>query len=203
MSGNLQEIVDNRCPKWLNGDFIALHLKNYFQDQKIQIVQIDVRSATKKGENFASWLHRVNVHFVRESANDEINLNIIVKSIPMDSAILTELLNYNVYKLEIEFYNQIAPKINAALEQLNETKQLIANSYGVCLTNDVLLLEDLATKSYCISSVHQGFNFDETKIVLKKLASFHAANAVLQQNQPKIFENFKYGMRLIRRYCVL
>lgn len=180
-------------PKWLNIDFIGLHLKTYFNDENLHIVRFDVRSATADDVNFSCSMYRVNVIFNRQSENIVINLSLILKIPVSDEKALAALSANNVYEKEIEFYGKIAPKINATLAQIQETKQLIANSYGACPVNDALLLEDLAIKSYCTPSVYRGFNFEEAKIVLKKLASFHAINAVLQQNQPNIFENFKYG----------
>lgn len=99
----------------------------------------------------------------------------------------------DIYNKEIEFYNKIAPKINKALRKLNESSQLLAESYGVSKEHDTIVFEDLKTKNYCISSIFRGFNFEEAKAVLEKAAIFHAINAVLQEEQPDIFENFKYG----------
>lgn len=181
-------------PNWLNGDFFALHLKQYFKDQQLQNFRFEVRSAGADDANYYSCsMYRVHVTFCRQSEKNVSHLGVILKIPVSNETAFAVLAANNVYKKEIEFYNQIVPKINAALEQLNETKELFAKSFGSCLINDALLLEDLTVKSYCISSVYRGFNFDEAKIVLKKLASFHAINAVLQQNQPDIFENFKHG----------
>lgn len=99
----------------------------------------------------------------------------------------------DIYNKEIEFYTKIAPKVNQTLERLNETDQLIPEPYGVCIENNAILFEDLSSKGYSIASVHRGFNFDEAKIVLKKAATLHSVHAVLQQEDPNIFENFKYG----------
>lgn len=102
----------------------------------------------------------------------------------------------NIYTKEIEFYNKIAPKINQALEKLNETNQLIATPYGVCVGNNAILFEDLTSKGYGIASVHRGFNFDQAKTVLRKAATLHAIHAVLQEENSDIFENFKYGKHM-------
>lgn len=99
----------------------------------------------------------------------------------------------------MEFYDKIAPKINEKLKQLNETAQLVAEPYGVCRVNNAILFEDLKSKGYGIASIHRGLSFEETKIVLKKTALLHAINAVLQEEDPNIFENFKYG-KIERRF---
>lgn len=101
--------------------------------------------------------------------------------------------SFELTKKEIELYHKIGPKINAALRKLNETGQLIAEVYGVCHENSAILFEDLKANEYCLYSQSRGFNFDEAKIVMKKVAEFHAITAVLQQEQPNIFENFTTG----------
>lgn len=120
-------------------------------------------------------------------------LNIIVKTAVPGEFAFEALAANDIYNKEIEFYSKIAPKINQKLKKLNETDQLVAEPYGVCNANNAILFEDLCSKGYGIASVLRGFNFEEAKIVLKKAATLHAIHAVLQEEDPNIFENFKYG----------
>lgn len=195
MSKTVDSVISS--PKWLNNDFICLHLRNYFNDQRIQIVGFEVWPATAGGKNYSSIMYRVNVQFATQTMvgnTTTTSLSVIAKTPLTDEISLVAISAYDSYKKEIEFYSQITPKINQTLTQFHTTEQLFANSYGVCMTNDALLLEDLAAKSYSTASIQRGFNFDEAKIVLKKIAIFHAINAVLQQGQSDIFANFKYGI---------
>lgn len=99
----------------------------------------------------------------------------------------------DVYEKEIIFYKSIAPKINEMLARLEETSQLIAMPYGVSHANDAILFEDLSAKGYRIASIYRGYDFNETALVLKQVATFHACNAKIQELSPNLFENFKYG----------
>lgn len=120
-------------------------------------------------------------------------LNIIVKTaVPGDLAFEAMTAN-DVYNKEIEFYSKILPKINENMTKLNETTQLVAKPYGVCVTNNSILFEDLCSKGYRIMPVHHGLDFEEAKIVLKKAALLHAIHAMMQEEDPNIFEKFKYG----------
>lgn len=107
----------------------------------------------------------------------------------------------DVYNKEIEFYDKIAPKIIAKYQQLNGTDQLLPDIFGVCKVNKAMVFEDLSIKNYRLASVQRGFNLIEAKMVLKKAAALHAINAVLQEEQPNIFENFKHG-RCSSFHCV-
>lgn len=93
----------------------------------------------------------------------------------------------------MEFYAKIAPRIEAIRRTINENDQFVPKVYGTCADNDLLLLEDMAPNGYKIESVYKGLNVNQAKAVLKKTASFHAAGAILNEQQPDIYENFKYG----------
>lgn len=103
------------------------------------------------------------------------------------------LCGYNVFEKEIEFYDQIRPKINAKLREFNKSDQLIAETYGVCKKNQAILFEDLTCRGLRCLSVYQGYDLHESKLVLRKIATFHAVNAILKTEEPNIFENFKYS----------
>lgn len=120
-------------------------------------------------------------------------LSMVIKSAVTGEVAFEAMSENNVYHKEIEFYNNIAPKILQALTHLNEPRRLIAKPYGVCNLNSAILFEDLTLSAYRISSVYRGFNFDEAKLVLEKAATFHAINAVLQEQHPNIFDQFPYG----------
>lgn len=181
-------------PEWLNADFIESYLKNYFNNDQIKVAGLKIQPAAAPGENFVSNMYRVQVNYTKQADDSTASsLSVIVKSALTGEAAVGPLKAFNVYKKEIEFYGKIAPQIKQLLIKLNESDQLIADAYGVCSTNDAMIFEDLKVKSYRTSSIHRGFNFDEAKIVLKKAAAFHAINAVLQQQQPNIFELFNFG----------
>lgn len=57
--------------------------------------------------------------------------------------------NYDLYAKEIEFYSEIAPKINGKLKELDELK-LLPECFGVCKTNKVMIMEDLGAKGYTL-----------------------------------------------------
>lgn len=106
---------------------------------------------------------------------------------------LDALLEFDIYKKEMEFYRKIVPQCNKSLEKLHDTSQMFAELFGTCETNTAMLIEDLSAKSYGLASMYQGLCLADAKIVLKKAATFHAINAFLRQQSEHIFEHFKYG----------
>lgn len=103
------------------------------------------------------------------------------------------LAAHKVFDKETEFYDKIVPKINELLDKLNESDDLVAETFGVCKVNRVMLFDDLTIKGYGVASIQQGFNLEEATAILKKLAIFHGICAVLQEREPDIFANYKHG----------
>lgn len=65
-SQELAEVNDISIPKWLDDAFIEKHLRTYFNNEQLKIVEIEVKPATAKGENYASYIYRVNVTFAKD-----------------------------------------------------------------------------------------------------------------------------------------
>lgn len=116
----------------------------------------------------------------------------IIKEGVSNETLLNAFDQYDVYANEMEFYGKIVPKFNQKLMELGES-ELVAEPFGVCAEKNILILEDLSTKGYQPRSPAQGLNEYETKAVLRRAATFHAIGAVLQEEQPDIFGNFKRG----------
>lgn len=67
-------------PKWLNSEFVELHLQKCFSDKQIKIVGFEVKPATASGENYASCIYRAKVTFTDE-AHQLTNNNEVIHSI--------------------------------------------------------------------------------------------------------------------------
>lgn len=102
------------------------------------------------------------------------------------------MLNNLLFEKEGEFYSQICPKIKSLLNKLNEKQKLLPEIIGIC-ENKAILMEDLAVDGYVVKSKFHGLNLSDTKKILQKAAALHATGTILQQEQPKIFENFRHG----------
>lgn len=99
---------------------------------------------------------------------------------------------FDIFDKETVFYCEIAPKINKRLNELGELK-LFPEMIGMCKSTKIMILEDLLADGYRVLPVKDGFNFDEMKALLKRIATFHAVCAILQEEKSDIFATFKYG----------
>lgn len=214
MTTEQNESKQYASPIWLNNQFLEKHLQKYFQDKNLKVNDFRSRPAIAKGENFASTLHRLSVTLNKapenhvsfkirsnESNSEELfshtqqttELSIVAKETLCDEYAFDTLSGLNALDKEIDFYNQIAPKINELLRNLNETDSMLPKIYGICKAQNIILFEDLLTTNYSTLPVRKGYDMNSTKVIFKKAAAFHAINAVLQQNEPNIFENYRDG----------
>lgn len=65
-SGASSPDTDFFVPKWLTGEFLEKHFRNYFNNNELKVVDFDIEPATAKGENFACHLYRVKIKFINE-----------------------------------------------------------------------------------------------------------------------------------------
>lgn len=66
--------TSNDVPKWLNTDFVQKHLRQFYDNQEIRVIQADTNLATAKGDNYASCIYRVKVLFAIDTDNDEVRV---------------------------------------------------------------------------------------------------------------------------------
>lgn len=114
-------------------------------------------------------------------------LKIILKTIPQTES------NSNTLDGEIEFYDKILPKIRNRLRELGENDEIVPECYGTCRKSNAILMEDMCAKGYELLPVEVGFNLSETKVVFRNLALYHSILSTLQEEDPNIFRNLKYG----------
>lgn len=99
----------------------------------------------------------------------------------------------NVYEKEMEMYEVILPQLKRLLRTAGADGKLFADTIYVSKPHQSILLEDLSVGGYNSKTVKDGFGMGHSKAILSLLAKYHAAASVLQEQQPDVYKNFKYG----------
>lgn len=76
MSAERIDAMVNNCSaqlKWLDCLFLQKCLQRISDNKVINVIGFDVAPATKKGENFASDILRVSVHFTDDTKSNDLN----------------------------------------------------------------------------------------------------------------------------------
>lgn len=180
-------------PAWLTGKFLEKNLQNHYKNNDVKVINFEVKPIATSGECYTSTIHRVKVTISNDVNNNSI-LNLVIKNSISETNTFEKLLLCDVYSKEREFYAKIVPKINDKLKFLGEPK-LFPEYFGMSELNNILILEDLSIEGYKVLPRSQGYNIPEAKAILKRMATFHAICAAVQEEHPDIFANFTKGLK--------
>ncbi|TMW48481.1 hypothetical protein DOY81_006444 [Sarcophaga bullata] len=183
-----------QAPSWLTDSYLEDVLRKYLKDGKIKIQSIDIKPATANGENYASVMSRIQVKFSSENkiSND---LSFIMKySYESDPFIANIMSGYDIYNTEMKMYDKILPQLADILLEVGDSEQLFAKTLKVDYNKSAILFEDLKVNNYILTDRLTGMDDNHARMVLKKLAKFHAAAAVLNQRLNGELEKFQRGI---------
>ncbi|EDW02990.1 uncharacterized protein LOC6562380 [Drosophila grimshawi] len=189
-----QLMEDSPPPKHLDVPFFEEALETALRTSRAQIVGIHCGIGSCNGDNYCSKIYRVRINYKRqddESPQKEQQLALIVKSIPrIDNVEFIEDLQ--VYLKEKCTYFEVLPR----LELLMQCKVRFGPKLYQCirLPENALAFEDLGQLGYVMGSREAGLDEEHCRLVLERLAEFHASSMVLAILDPKIMEAYGDGM---------
>ncbi|XP_035775478.1 uncharacterized protein LOC118457762 [Anopheles albimanus] len=173
-------------PDWITKEFFVdvITTKLARPDSEFQIIDLNVKPATESGDNYASVLYRVQVTV--EVQGSPVTVPLIVKALPK-FGIADELIqSMNLFPRETGMYGQVLP----ALEKLYADRGRPVTFGPRCLKlcsepTAVIVLEDLRERDFRMANRRQGLDMEHSRMMLGRLAQFHAASAVYcEQNGP-------------------
>lgn len=182
-------------PKWLDDIFIQKCLQQKYSGQEVIVHNFTTSAATAKGENFLSDLIRVSVNYSNadtESKNAQ-TLSLIIKVECGDPNVLESISFMNLYGKEMDMYEIILPKIKSLLERYGEYEKMFPDPFAVKRENGAIVFEDLAVNDYSICKTKFGYDMEHAQQILIKLAKFHAANAILEEEYAEDYQQFRKG----------
>ena len=149
------------------------------------IKDIKLSEGCSGGDNFSSKVYRI---LIKSSDGDH---SLIAKCISYEGE-RAFLGTMDIHGKEIFFYKEVLPQMQVVLGDNLFLAPKYFYSKGE--PEKIIIIEDLLVKGYQIADRVTGLNFDEAKIVLEKLAGFHAASAVAALKSPEIKEKYSSHM---------
>ncbi|XP_053671390.1 uncharacterized protein LOC128721643 [Anopheles nili] len=185
-------------PEWMTKEYFvdAIATKLDLSSNSFTITDLDVRPATESGDNYASILYRVRVTVLVQDTGAQTDVSLIVKALPNLGLSEEMIQQMNLFPKEMAMYTKILP----AFEKLYHERGREDVVFGPrCLKHstsptDVIVLEDLRERQYTMANRRQGMDMNHTRLVLRRLAMFHAASAVHYQRYGSFGELFREGM---------
>ena len=186
-------------PEWMTKEYFvdAIAVKLGKPATDFTITDLDVRRATEAGDNYASILYRVRVSVrLHNTDGTPMDISLIVKALPKLSLTDEMVKMMNLFPKEIAMYTDVLPR----LEQLYHQAGRTSVHFGPrCLKHsteptDVIVLEDLRERQFTMANRRQGLDMEHTRLVLRRMAQFHAASVVLEDHRGPYGELFREGM---------
>lgn len=179
---------DTDVPLWLDETFVTNCLQINQEASNFKVLHLDVKPALAKGENFLSIIFRVSVSYLDRNSGQSYAKRFICKLALNDQSIRDELSALCIYEKEFTMYESILPKTKAILKRFVDADDVLATTIFVDRARDVIVFEDLAERGFGMHKRQCGYDWEHATKVLHALAKFHAANAVLREEEPQLLE---------------
>ncbi|KAH8267232.1 hypothetical protein KR026_008599 [Drosophila bipectinata] len=183
------------APAWLTTDCVQDKLRSFFQNKSLRLEKLNSSPAIGKGENFGSVLTRINVEFAtkedsKEAEEKEATTFLVKTTFANKDPAADVLKHYGVYTREMDMYENVLPQMTDMLRnELKDSRKFFAGTINVDRSRNSIIFEDLALEHYKMASRKKKLDLEHTHLMLEKMASFHAAGAVLAERQPGIFDH--------------
>uniref|UniRef100_A0A1Y9IVY6 CHK kinase-like domain-containing protein n=1 Tax=Anopheles minimus TaxID=112268 RepID=A0A1Y9IVY6_9DIPT len=189
---------DVSVPEWMTNEYFvdAIAVKLELPPTAFTITDLDVRKATEAGDNYASILYRVRVSVRVHDGDKQMDVSLIVKALPKLGLSDEMIKMMNLFPKEMAMYTDILP----VMEGMYHARGRTGVAFGPqCLKHsteptDILVMEDLRDRNFTMANRRQGMDMEHTRLVLRRMAQFHAASVVTEQQRGPYGELFKEGM---------
>lgn len=145
---------------------------------KFRIRLVIFTSASNKNVNYSSAVYcgKLKVEIKSEIPKHE-NIDFYIKA-----SFLTALKSLSVFHREKLMYNDVVKSLEEIWDEANVKVKFSPECYKILSEPyDIIVLEDLRADGYEVLDRKLGLDLDHAKLVLTKMAKFHAASAVRYQ----------------------
>lgn len=167
-------------PPWLDREFakkVILQNDSKAKEASIEITAFEADSATNKGDNYASEMFRVQYSYTKDGQEYK-DKKMIVKSRHGSDETNNMFSPYELYRTEIKIYKNLLPEFTKLLAEVG-IKVPLAPEFLYCdMDKEVLVLEDANLRGFRTGNLQKRFCMKSAKLVLQKLAWYHASSAV-------------------------
>jgi hypothetical protein len=170
-------------PQWLDEAFLQRAIQSYRSDDTISIVKFSAQSAF--GEHYASKMYRASVEFksLKFQQSDNEVLNVVIKAQPINDVKLEAIVSEGpLFETEIEMLQKVIPLMHQ-LYKRNEIDVQFAPEF-IYATNEpfsIIVIRDLTPDDYKVRR-NAPENVEDSKLLVKRLAQFHAASIYLTES---------------------
>ncbi|XP_037922349.1 uncharacterized protein LOC119658744 [Hermetia illucens] len=173
----------------LTEDFFHDILEKQFG--KCTIKKFTVAPSSSAGENYVCTMYRVTIEVEKEDGTED-STRYIIKMMPPNDPTAEMKKSLGIFEKEVEMYQKIVPQFEEILIENGVKTALAPKCWKVAYDPEMLIMEDLGARKFSNINRLNGMDMEHAKMVLSKLAQFHAASVcLLEKNGP--FSNLVMG----------
>ncbi|GAB0088775.1 hypothetical protein DMENIID0001_032390 [Sergentomyia squamirostris] len=180
-------------PTFINDSFVENLVKKVENSEKVKMEKFELKPVTKKGNHYASVMIRIVVNYVLDT-KEQKQISLILKTSydeKYDNEDSVKLLkNFNLHNREMLMYGKILDSFHNLLSSINDKTTFSGRCYGIDHTTDSMIFEDLLVRQYRCANRIERLDLNHAKLVMKKLAKFHASSIMLKQKEPEVYASF-------------
>ncbi|XP_053691218.1 uncharacterized protein LOC128739747 [Sabethes cyaneus] len=160
--------------RWLDAAFFEKVLRQVTNDRLLTVEDFFISVQGNAAEQFASTIYRANVRYRSKGKVEPVAL--VVKLV---SSKVNRTSDESAYESESHKYREVIDQIQDLLKQAGEAYYQVSPKflYASADPKPVIVLEDVASKGFDVHKTQ--LDLEGSKVVLAKLAKFHAASHTL------------------------
>lgn len=178
---------DEQSNLFLNSDAVDDDFFNDIVEKKLNLTRdkfkirlVLLSPATGKNENFVSVVYRAKIKIEVLETKARQSIDVIVKAL---LSVMKEFKEFSVFPRERFVYENILSSYEKIwLDRAGET--ILFGPRSIKFETDpyeIIVLDDLKAENYEMLDRQAGLNMAQAKLLLVKLAKFHAASAIRYQ----------------------
>ncbi|GAB0088777.1 hypothetical protein DMENIID0001_032410 [Sergentomyia squamirostris] len=182
--------VNDEVPRFLNSAYVENLMKKIVRE-KVKVVKYTVNPVAKKGNHYGSIVLRMVVDYT-VGFKEQKQISLILKT-GYDDKYNEEggvkfTKEFDFQKREVHMYGKVLDCFHDLLSSINDKTTFSCRCYTIDRTTNTTILEDLLVRQYRCANRIERLDLNHTKLILKKLAKFHACSVILKKKEPNVYE---------------
>lgn len=138
---------------------------------------------TNEGDNYSTYVTSIKVAYSQEGV--ALETTYVAKLNPCQSISESGNLTSSMFEKEGQFYTTLEPALSLQLTALGHESLRVPKNHHVCLDRgrEFMIMEDLRIHGFRMHDRRKGLDTSHVVLVMKELASLHAASILLKINR--------------------
>ncbi|XP_069690891.1 uncharacterized protein [Periplaneta americana] len=180
-------------PKWLNNSLLETILRSEDGESTVTIISYEISRATAAGDNYTSDIYRIVVQLRRRG---QLETKYLIVKASLEKEVMSEVMSkVKAFQRESEALKSTLPSMYKLLNE-KSPGQFQPFSAKYLYNNDdddsssIIILDDLKKQGFRMAERTCGLDLQHCILVMRTIARFHAASAVLHHKDPELFNTF-------------